>query len=46
MKTTYPVAIMIATAALLLAPVPSLGQAPALARSDEQFSDNARAERA
>ena len=46
MKTTYPVAIMIATAALLLAPVPSLGQAPALARSDDQVSDKAQAERA
>ncbi len=46
MKTTYPVAIMIATAALVLAPVPGLGQAPTLARSDDQVSDQAQAERA
>ena len=46
MKTTYPVAIMIATAALVLAPVPSLGQAPLLARSDDQVGDQAEAERA
>ncbi len=45
MKTTYPVAIMIATAALLLAPVPGAGQAPLLARSDDQVSDQAQAER-
>ena len=46
MKTIYPVAIMIATVVLLLAPVPGLGQAPALARSDDQVSDRAQAERA
>ena len=46
MKTTYPVAIMIVTAALLLAPVPGAGQAPTLARSDDQVSDQAQAERA
>jgi len=45
-KTTYPVAIMIATAALVLAPVPGLGQAPLLARSDDQVGDQAQAERA
>ena len=37
---------MIATAALLLAPVPGAGQAPLLARSDDQVSDQAQAERA
>ena len=46
MKTTYPVAIMIATAVLLLAPVPGAGQASLLARDDDQVSDQAQAERA
>ncbi len=42
MKTTYPVAIMIATAVLLLAPVPGAGQAPLRVIADDQ----AQAERA
>ncbi len=42
MKNTYPVAIMIATAALLLAPVPGAGQAPLRVIAD----DEAEAERA
>ena len=37
---------MIATAALLLAPVPGAGQASLLARDDDQVSDQAQAERA
>ena len=42
MKTTYPVAIMIATSALLLAPVPGAGQAPLRVIAGDQ----AQAERA
>ncbi len=46
MKTSFPVTIMIATAVLLLAPVPGAGQAPLLAISDDQVGDQAQAERA
>ena len=46
MKKPYPVALMLATAALLLAPLPGLGQPPPPDIAYDQFVDTAQAARA